>query len=71
MKKTKEERQAWWRSLTPEQQTECLHKWERSREKTTVKKAVKKPKPLTHQQMRAINANMRRIGLERFIVLPD
>lgn len=68
--RTKEQRREWWNSLSPEEQSLYIHKWERKRVKDYVP-IVLNAKPLTKKEMRGINATMRRIGLERFIVLPD
>lgn len=40
-KKTAEQRKAWWDSLTPEQQSERIEKWERTRKKNRKDKTGK------------------------------
>jgi hypothetical protein len=70
--RTKSERQAWWSSLTPKEKAAYISKRESKRQlANTGAEHIKEYPPLTKQQAQAINAHMRAIGLERFIVLPD
>lgn len=75
--KTKEQRRAWWRNLSTEEKSKYVEKWEnkttfkRQPQSEEIKKMRAAIKPLTKKEMKSINATMRKIGLERFIVLPD
>lgn len=68
-RKTREEKKAWWKSLSQEEQAKYTEKWEHKRD------SEDRPRldipPLTLEERRAINDTMRRIGLEKFIVLQE
>lgn len=66
---TREEKKAWWNSLSQEEQASYVEKWEHKRD-TPDRPTLDIP-PLTVEERRAINTTMRHLGLERFIVLDD
>lgn len=62
-RRTKEERQAWWRELTSEEKKAYMDKWE-----CKEKRRMNVPE-FTQEEIRQINQNMIDIGMEKFIVL--
>jgi hypothetical protein len=66
-RKTKEERKKWWNSLDEQRKAEYTKKYESKR---NVVKRIKIILPeLTQTDIKRINDNMRRIGMEKYIVL--
>lgn len=68
-RKSKEERKAWWNSLSPHEKAAYTEKWEHKRD--VEDRTELELTPLTPEQMQEINDTMRRLGLEAHIVLPD
>lgn len=69
MPKTREQRKAWWNSLSQEEQAVYTEKWEN---KQNVENRVELDiPPLSQEEAKAINDTMRRIGLEKYIVLKE
>lgn len=67
--RTKDERKAWWASLSEEEKAKRMRVYEHKRD--TPDKPPLDVKPLTKKQMKTINAHMRKLGLEDQIVLPE
>lgn len=65
-RKTKEQRKAWWNSLSQEEQTAYTEKWENKR--NVADRVELDIPPLTLAERKAINDTMRRIGMEEYIV---
>jgi carbamoylphosphate synthase small subunit len=67
--KTKEQRKAWWNSLSQEEQAKHTEKWENKHD--VADRVELDIPPLTQVEARAINDTMRRIGMESYIVLSE
>lgn len=70
-RRTKQERQAWWRSLSQEEKAAYVSRREKKPAPGRAPSTIPTRGPLTPEEMQAINDTMRRLGLEKQIVLPD
>lgn len=68
-KKTKEQRKQWWNSLSQEQQAAYVEKREHLRD--VPERVELDIPPLTNEEIKVINDTMRRIGMEKHIVLSE
>lgn len=69
VRRTKEQRKAWWNSLSQQEQAAYTEKWENKRD--VAGRVELDIPPLTLEERKTINATMRRIGMEKFIVLSE
>lgn len=66
-RRTKAERKQWWNSLSDEDKSKYTRKYENRRD--VVKRTKIILPELTQDEILRINSNMRRIGMEQYIVL--